>query len=91
MQLLARRYRGADGEVDLIMQDGHCLVFVEVKARPSSHAGTGFLAISPKKIARIKRAALTYAVEHGCLESPMRFDAVEITKDGMHHIKNAFQ
>ena len=49
MRCLARRYRAQDGEIDLIMDDGGMIVFVEVKSRPNSRAGTGLLAVTPAK------------------------------------------
>ena len=36
MRCLERRYREKPGEIDLIMEDGECLVFVEVKTRFSA-------------------------------------------------------
>lgn len=44
MTMRTRRYRAEDGEIDLVMQDGETIVFVEVKARPQSRAGQGMLA-----------------------------------------------
>lgn len=90
MQLLERRYRGADGEIDLIMQDGETIVFAEVKARPCKRQGDGLIAVTPSKQKRMTHAALVYLAEHDCLDSPVRFDAIEITRDGILHIPNAF-
>ena len=45
MTLRTRRYRAEDGEIDLVMQDGETIVFVEVKARPQSRAGQGMPSI----------------------------------------------
>ena len=39
MVCLARRYRGQDGEIDLVMREGETLVFVEVKNRPAGAPG----------------------------------------------------
>ena len=39
MRTLARRYRGGDGELDLVMEDGEQVVFVEVKASGRDAAG----------------------------------------------------
>ncbi len=90
MTLLARRYRAEDGEIDLIMRDGATIVFVEVKARPGKHKGTGLLAITPSKQRRMTHAALAYLATHGHLDCSVRFDVVEVTMDGILHVPNAF-
>lgn len=90
MTVIGRRYRGEDGEIDLIMQDGDVIVFVEVKARPSARAGTGLLAVTPAKQRRMTHAALAFLLEREWMERQVRFDVVEITGDGLLHIPNAF-
>ncbi len=90
MTLLVRRYRAADGEIDLIMQDGACIVFVEVKARPNGWYGDGIAAVTPNKQRRMTHAAQYFLVEREYLERPVRFDVVEITRAGIMHIPNAF-
>ena len=49
MVCLARNYRGLDGEIDLVMQEGDILVMVEVKSRPRGRAGEGLMAVTPAK------------------------------------------
>ena len=39
-RVIARRYRAADGEIDLIARDGDTLAFIEVKARPDARLGS---------------------------------------------------
>ncbi len=90
MTAIARRYRGEDGEIDLIMQDGEYVVFVEVKARPSARAGMGLMAVTPVKQRRMTHAAMAFLAQREWLELPVRFDVVEITRDGVLHIPNAF-
>lgn len=90
MHVLARRYRGGDGEIDLIMQDGETIVFVEVKFRPGSQAGTGLMAVTPAKQRRMTHAAMSFLLEREDLEQPVRFDVVEISRTGILHIPNAF-
>lgn len=90
MKPAARRYRGQDGEIDLIMIDGNTVVFVEVKCRPSARRGDGLIAVTPAKQRRITHAALAFLVEREWMERSVRFDVVEITKDGILHIPNAF-
>ena len=90
MSVIARRYRGGDGEIDLIMQEDACLVFVEVKARPSERMGHGLMAVTPAKQRRMTHAAQTFLMEREWIDRQVRFDVVEITRDGLLHIPNAF-
>lgn len=90
MTTVTRRYRGEDGEIDLIMRDGDALVFVEVKSRPHSVAGSGVLAVTASKQKRMLHAATAFLVEHDWLDRPVRFDVVEISRSGILHIPNAF-
>ena len=90
MHLVNRRYRGSDGEIDLIMQDGNTIVFVEVKSRPASQPGTGLIAITSAKQRRMTHAAMAFLYERELTEYQVRFDAVEISRNGILHIPNAF-
>lgn len=90
MTFIARRYRGGDGEIDLIMQSGDTIVFVEVKARPDSSAGSGLMAVTAAKQRRITHAAMSFLLEREWMERPVRFDVVEISRSGILHIPNAF-
>lgn len=90
-EAIARRWRGQDGEIDLIMQDGAYVVFVEVKYRPQGRCGDGFAAVTPAKQRRMTHAALAFLVEKEWMDRPVRFDVVEITRDGLRHVPNAFQ
>lgn len=90
MSVLARRYRGGDGEIDLVMQDGETIVFVEVKARYAGRRGDGLLAVTPAKQRRMTHAALAFLVEREWLTRSVRFDVVEITAQGVLYVPNAF-
>ncbi len=91
MILIARRFRGQDGEIDLIMQEGETIVFVEVKARPNAGAGEGFQAVTPAKQRRLIHAAVFFLIQREWMDRPVRFDVVEITSQGLRHVPNAFQ
>lgn len=91
MVCLARRYREKCGEVDLIMRDGDTTVFVEVKARFSTHAGNGLQAVTPAKQKKIAKCATLWLMKHGGMDGSVRFDVVELSQDGILHIPNAFQ
>ena len=90
MKCIARRYRAVDGEIDLIMEDDDVLVFVEVKTRPTAGAGNGLIAVTPSKQRRMTHAALAYLAKREYMDRLIRFDVVEITRDGILHIPNAF-
>ncbi|MDP3447858.1 MAG: YraN family protein [Eubacteriales bacterium] len=91
-KLLRRNYRSGPREIDLIMQDGDVLVFVEVKARSKTRYGTPGEFVTPAKRRLLTRAAEAYLMEEGLLDVPARFDVVEIYlgTDKIRHIENAF-
>ncbi len=90
MTVVARRFRAEDGELDLVMEDGKTVVFVEVKARPGGTRGSGLSAVTPAKQRRMTHAALAFLMRREWMERLVRFDVVEITRDGILHVQNAF-
>lgn len=88
MRILEKRFRTPHGEIDLIARDRDTLVFVEVKARPHSGEGEGLLAVNAKKREHLRYAAQVYLQSHPW--DQVRFDVIEISADGLRHIKNAF-
>ena len=90
MLFLRNRYRCPYGEIDLIMMDGDFVVFVEVKARSMAKPGTGLMAINREKQNRLARAAVFFLREMGLRKAPARFDVIEINREGVIHLKNAF-
>lgn len=91
MRFLQSRYRTQAGEIDLIMEKGDVIVFVEVKTRPLGKSGQGLEAVTPPKQKRLLKAAAAYLVKNGLWERPIRFDVVEVTLDGIRHVENAFE
>jgi putative endonuclease len=79
--IIARRYRTARGEIDIVAQDGPTLVFVEVKAREGHEFGDGAEAVTPLKRRRITRLAEDYMTRNHVRECPCRFDVVSIHFD----------
>ena len=91
MVCLESRYRTPAGEIDLIMTEGKTLVFVEVKTRLKASPGEGMLSVDAKKQRRVSRAAMLYLMRKGWTNRPVRFDVVEVRRDAVLHIPNAFQ
>lgn len=92
LQLLARNVRWAGGEIDLIMQQLDCWVFVEVRYRADWRFGGPLASITPTKQQRLQQTALWYLQQQG--QSPAcRFDVIAISGDApwqIEWIKNAF-
>lgn len=74
MRLRRRNYRCRLGEIDLVLQDGPSIVFVEVRLRTNPSFGGAAESIGPRKRARIIAAARHYLAGHP--ELPCRFDVV---------------
>ena len=63
-QILARNFRTAHGEVDIIARQQNVLVFVEVKTRSSNRYGYPEYSVSPKKRLHLLSSAEKYILEH---------------------------
>lgn len=90
LKLVARNYRCRAGEIDLILQDGNSLVFVEVRSRASTAFGGAAASITPAKQAKLIRAAEHYLLQHPN-PAPCRFDAVLIDGNNLQWLRNAFE
>jgi putative endonuclease len=92
--ILARNYRAAGAEIDLVALDDSTLVFVEVKFRIGSAFGTPIEAVDGEKRERIRRAARVFAERRGVPDLPARFDVVALSGAGrfcrLELIKDAF-
>ena len=89
-RLLAHRYKTPVGEIDLIVQRGQTLVFVEVKARATASSAAESIHLTNQQ--RVVRAAQMYLHAHPKLQnSSIRFDAVLISCYRFpHHMTHAF-
>lgn len=87
---VAQNYRSRFGEIDLIMQDGATLVFVEVRLRRSANFGGAAASIDARKQQRIIRTAQQYLAGLAHIP-PCRFDAVLMDDGGVQWLKNAFE
>jgi putative endonuclease len=94
LTLLQRNYRCRSGEIDLVMQDGATLVFVEVRLRSRGDFGGAAASIDRRKQQHLIQAARHYLsnLPH---TPPCRFDAVLLQEPdgntGVEWLKNAFE
>jgi len=95
LKFLTANFRSARGEVDLVLRDGDCLVFAEVKTRSSEGWTRPAAAVDARKRRLLSQAALDYLRLLRNPEVKIRFDIVEVLlSDGkvreVRHLPNTF-
>jgi len=91
--ILAKQFKAAHGEIDIIAKDGVYIVFVEVKYRRQTNFGGARQAVTPAKQRALASAAQSYLVKNGLMEMNCRFDVLEVfgrENLKINHIKDAF-
>lgn len=95
LRLIARNFRGQRGEIDLVMQDGACMVFVEVRLRGRTDYGSGAESITPAKQQRLIATAWQFLQMQSATSQAARFDVISICTGGeaprVEWVKDAFQ
>ncbi len=89
-RIVARRWRGQGGEIDLVARDGAEVIFIEVKASRTHAAAAERL--GPRQMARICAAASEYLAGEPLGQlTPARFDVALVDGQGRVEIlENAF-
>jgi putative endonuclease len=92
-KLIRRRFRTPRwGEIDLVMQDGDVLVFVEVKTRSSAEGlfGGPLGAVNRRKRRTLKKAIQYYVLKNSLGEEPLRADVISVILESgkIEHFEN---
>lgn len=92
LRSLARNYFCRYGEIDLIMRDGDCVVFIESRYRKT---GDGVASVGASKRIKLQRAASMYLQANPALaNAACRFDVVGCCgtpeKPAFDWVRNAF-
>ncbi|NJO84663.1 MAG: YraN family protein [Blastochloris sp.] len=97
MPVVARKWRCAAGEIDLIVRDGAALVFVEVRTRRGA-PGNAAESVGLRKQERLIALAYAYLDTHSTSpDTPWRIDVVAIDVDrfgavaNLNHIRDAVE
>ena len=79
-----RNFRCAYGEVDLVAEDEHDIIFVEVKTRRGNAYGLPEEAVTLRKQRKLVQVASYYLDLQACSERSWRIDvvAVQLSKSG---------
>ena len=95
-QIIDRKFRVVEAEIDLVARDGDTLVFVEVRTRRGGAPGMAARSVNAAKAKQLLRAVDWYIEHHPeFADEPMRIDVVtvELERDGtlreVTHIENA--
>ena len=93
--ILARRYLGRSGELDIVAFEKETLVFVEVKTRRSRDFGEPFEFVDWQKQQILRRAAEQFIADNDLGNYSYRFDIVAVLVPPgdpaeVHLYRNAF-
>ena len=80
--VLERNWRCDAGEIDIVGRDGQVLVICEVKTRSGIGYGTPIEAVTPRKVARLRRLAARWLAEREVHPAAVRFDVVGVLAAG---------
>jgi putative endonuclease len=90
LDLLSKNYACRRGEIDLIMQDENCIVFVEVRMRNNTDYGSGADTVTTTKMRKLALTAEHFLQQNqipGNLDC--RFDVISLD-DNIDWIQHAF-
>ncbi len=77
LNLITRNFRCRMGEIDLVMQDRDCLVFVEVRYRKASRFASAACSVDSHKQRKLELAAAVFLAQHSqYCDHAVRFDVV---------------
>ena len=97
LEPVARNFRSRFGEIDLVMRDDDCLVFIEVRYRRADRFGTAAESVDRHKRERLVLAAqLFLRTRPRYALGPLRFDVVAISRattgaESREWIRDAFR
>jgi len=93
-RIRARNFRCREGEIDIVAEDGDCLVFVEVRTRRGDAFGSPAESVTAAKERRLLTVAKAYLQQHNDVPPNQRIDvvAVELSRGrllAVQHIEGA--
>ena len=93
-RVVQRRFRTGHRDIDLVVEQGDLVVFVEVKARRGAEFGDPVEAVNWSKQQQLVRSASVWIDRHGRASESYRFDVVGVLVEGervrVRHVANAF-
>lgn len=94
---VARNFRTRRGEVDLVMRDGKCLAFIEVRCRNRGSFVDARYTVDTRKQRKLASCASVFLLRNPAYgDWPCRFDVVGVDRDEqdrifLHWLRDAFR
>lgn len=86
-ELISRNFRTPLGEIDMIVQKGRVLYFVEVKTRLGTKFGLPEEAVTPSKMRKIKNTAMMYLKAHKLTRQPVGVIVISLLLTGQKVVR----
>lgn len=80
--ILERNWRNRFGELDIIATDGGALIVIEVKTRSTDKFGDAAEAVTPEKLARMRKLTRMWLAAQERYWTTIRFDVISVQLDG---------
>jgi putative endonuclease len=96
-RILGRNVASTQGELDLVVLDGECVVFVEVRSTGAEDVSRPASSVDTAKQRRLTGLAVSYLQRHRLLGTAARFDVVAMSwppnqsGPAIVHYQNAFE
>ncbi len=92
--VVAKNWYARGGELDLVVERGELLVFVEVRSVSTQWLRSPTVTVNTAKQARVARAADQFLQQRGLAPAQIRFDVAGVTRRGrrwvLELVENAF-
>ncbi len=90
--VLSRNWACREGELDVVATDGDQLIVCEVKSRSGVAFGSPLEAVTPEKLARVRKATQRWLMAYRVGWVSIRYDAISVLwpPEGevrLHHLK----
>ena len=88
-RIIEKNYKTPFGEIDIIAKKDDVIAFIEVKTRLSDIYGLPSESVTKQRKMRYIRGA-NYYFTGKIIDCTVRFDIIEVYKNQINHIENAF-
>jgi len=93
-RVLDHRFRNGHRDLDLVVQRGETVAFIEVKTRSELDFGGPWGAIDFCKLQQLRRSALVWMARYGRAGIEYRIDVIAVwiseNRVKIHHVENAY-